>query len=76
MDNLSGQIIKGYELRERIGAGGFGAVYRAYQSDRWARSGDQDHLAGFCQPSGFHPPLRSRSADHRAVGTSAHRAAV
>src|SRR5215470_8598904 len=32
MENLSGQSIKGYELRERIGAGGFGAVYRATQS--------------------------------------------
>lgn len=32
MEPLSGSIIKGYELRERIGAGGFGAVYRAYQS--------------------------------------------
>jgi serine/threonine protein kinase len=31
MDHLSEQTIKGYELRERIGAGGFGAVYRAYQ---------------------------------------------
>jgi WD40 repeat protein/serine/threonine protein kinase len=31
MDNLSGQTIKGYELREQIGAGGFGAVYRADQ---------------------------------------------
>ncbi len=31
MDNLSRQTIKGYELRERIGAGGFGAVYRAFQ---------------------------------------------
>src|SRR5258708_39368981 len=31
MQNLTGQIIKGYELREAIGAGGFGAVYRAYQ---------------------------------------------
>ncbi|RPI99365.1 MAG: serine/threonine protein kinase [Chloroflexi bacterium] len=29
--DLSGQAIKGYELREMIGAGGFGAVYRAYQ---------------------------------------------
>jgi len=29
--NLSGQTIKGYELRELIGHGGFGAVYRAYQ---------------------------------------------
>lgn len=32
MENLSGQVIKGYELRDRIGAGGFGAVYKAYQS--------------------------------------------
>jgi serine/threonine protein kinase len=32
MEQLSGSIIKGYELRDRIGAGGFGAVYRAYQS--------------------------------------------
>jgi WD40 repeat protein/serine/threonine protein kinase len=31
MDNLSGQTIKGYELHDLIGAGGFGAVYRAYQ---------------------------------------------
>ncbi len=29
--NLSGQTIKGYELRQLIGHGGFGAVYRAYQ---------------------------------------------
>jgi serine/threonine protein kinase len=32
MQNISGQSIKGYELIERIGAGGFGAVYRAHQS--------------------------------------------
>ncbi|MCQ3929907.1 MAG: hypothetical protein DPW16_05575 [Chloroflexi bacterium] len=32
MDNLSGHTIKGYELQERIGQGGFGAVYRAYQT--------------------------------------------
>jgi WD40 repeat protein len=31
MENLVGQRIKGYELRETIGAGGFGAVYRAHQ---------------------------------------------
>jgi len=32
MENLTGQSLKGYELLERIGSGGFGAVYRAYQS--------------------------------------------
>ncbi|MEO7912831.1 MAG: serine/threonine protein kinase, partial [Roseiflexaceae bacterium] len=25
------QIVKGYELREQIGEGGYGVVYRAYQ---------------------------------------------
>ncbi len=32
MGNAISQIVKGYELRELIGEGGFGAVYRAYQS--------------------------------------------
>ena len=31
MDNLTGQVIKTYELKELIGEGGFGAVYRAHQ---------------------------------------------
>lgn len=31
MTNLSGQTIKGYKMRELIGLGGFGSVYRAYQ---------------------------------------------
>jgi serine/threonine-protein kinase len=31
IDDLSGQVVKGYELRELIGMGGFAAVYRAYQ---------------------------------------------
>jgi WD40 repeat protein/serine/threonine protein kinase len=29
--DLTGKTLKGYELTERIGAGGFGAVYKAYQ---------------------------------------------
>src|SRR5215213_315868 len=32
VDTVMPHNLKGYELRERIGAGGFGAVYRAYQS--------------------------------------------
>ena len=32
MKNISGQTIQGYELLDRIGAGGFGAVYKAFQS--------------------------------------------
>jgi serine/threonine protein kinase/formylglycine-generating enzyme required for sulfatase activity/energy-coupling factor transporter ATP-binding protein EcfA2 len=31
MNNLSNQTLRGYEIREQIGAGGFGSVYRAYQ---------------------------------------------
>src|SRR5215468_2276912 len=31
MDTYINREIKGYELREQVGAGGFGAVYRAYQ---------------------------------------------
>ncbi len=31
MDDLVQRTIRGYELREHIGAGGFGAIYRAYQ---------------------------------------------
>ena len=32
MDDLTGRLIKGYELHDLIGVGGFGAVYRAFQS--------------------------------------------
>ncbi|MBE2183495.1 MAG: protein kinase [Anaerolineae bacterium] len=32
MNRLDGVVLKGYEFRQQIGAGGFGAVYRAYQT--------------------------------------------
>lgn len=32
MDNLSGRIVKSYQITNQIDSGGFGAVYRAYQS--------------------------------------------
>lgn len=31
MVNLAGQVLKSYEIKERIGVGGFGAVFRAIQ---------------------------------------------
>lgn len=31
-EQLTGQTLKGYELLEKVGAGGFGAVYRAHQT--------------------------------------------
>ncbi|MDH3944315.1 MAG: serine/threonine protein kinase, partial [Anaerolineae bacterium] len=31
MDDLVGQIMRGYEIKERIGSGGYGVVYRASQ---------------------------------------------
>ncbi|MFN8371697.1 MAG: LpqB family beta-propeller domain-containing protein [Anaerolineae bacterium] len=31
MNDLSGQVLRGYELQQLIGEGGFGAVYRAFQ---------------------------------------------
>src|SRR5258708_38663443 len=32
MTDLTTQSIRGYELRDRLGAGGFGEVYRAFQA--------------------------------------------
>ena len=32
MENYSGTSVKGYQLGERIGVGGFGVVYKSYQS--------------------------------------------
>src|SRR5512147_1834444 len=31
VEDLSGQTVRGYELRDSLGAGGFGAVYKAFQ---------------------------------------------
>jgi serine/threonine protein kinase len=31
MSQINSQVVRGYELRDYIGKGGFGSVYRAYQ---------------------------------------------
>ncbi len=53
MEDLSGQMIKGYELRERIGAGGFGAVYKAYQSTVRREVAIKIILPGFANQPNF-----------------------
>ena len=57
MDDLSGQTIKGYELREQIGAGGFGAVYRAYQPVVGREVAIKVILPAVRQPARLHPPF-------------------
>ena len=32
MSNLTGKLIKGYQLNQELGGGGFGNVYRAHQT--------------------------------------------
>jgi WD40 repeat protein/serine/threonine protein kinase len=53
MENLSGTLIKGYELQERIGTGGFGAVYRAYQSTVGREVAVKVILPGFANQPNF-----------------------
>ena len=57
MNTMRQQNVKGYELRERIGAGGFGAVYRAFQSTVGREVAIKIILPGICQPARLHPPL-------------------
>src|SRR5215510_13164688 len=53
MDTLIGSDVKGYELRERIGAGGFGAVYKAYQSTVGREVAMKIILPGFANQPDF-----------------------
>ncbi len=69
MDNLSGQIIKGYELRERIGAGGFGAVYRAYQSTVGREVAIKIILPGFANHPDF---IRRFEAEAQIIARLEH----
>jgi serine/threonine protein kinase len=53
MENLTSTNIKGYELGERLGAGGFGAVYKAYQSTVGREVAVKIILAGFANRPEF-----------------------
>ena len=69
MENLAGQTIKGYELLERIGAGGFGAVYRAYQSTMGREVAVKIILPGYANQPDF---IRRFEAEARLVARLEH----
>ncbi len=69
MDNLSGTDLKGYELKERIGAGGFGAVYRAYQSTVGREVAIKIILPGFANQPNF---IRRFETEARLVARLEH----
>ncbi len=53
MERRIGNQIKGYELKERIGSGGFGAVYRAYQTTVGREVAMKIILPGFANQPDF-----------------------
>jgi serine/threonine-protein kinase len=53
MEDMSGQTIKGYVLRERIGSGGFGVVYRAQQTTVGREVAIKIILPGFANKPNF-----------------------
>ena len=57
MENLSGREVQGYDLLERIGVGGFAAVYRAYQSTV-GREVALKVILPTMPTAGLHSPLR------------------
>jgi serine/threonine protein kinase len=69
MENLAGRSIKGYELLERIGAGGFGAVYRAYQSTMGREVAVKIILPGYANQPEF---IRRFEAEARLVARLEH----
>ncbi len=69
MKNLAGQTIKGYELLERIGTGGFGAVYRAYQSTMGREVAVKIILPGYANQPDF---IRRFEAEAQLVARLEH----
>ena len=69
MEDLSGLTIKGYELSERIGAGGFGAVYTADQSTIGRRVAVKIILPGFANQPAF---IRRFESEARLIARLEH----
>ncbi|MFQ5923594.1 MAG: protein kinase, partial [Anaerolineales bacterium] len=69
MEDLRGQTIKGYKLQERIGAGGFGAVYRADQATVGREVAIKIILPGFTNHPDF---IRRFEAEAQMVARLEH----
>ncbi len=69
MQDISGKSIKGYDLLERIGAGGFGAVYRAHQSTVGREVAVKIILPGLANTPDF---IRRFEAEARLVARLEH----
>ncbi len=69
MEDLSGQIIKGYEIGEWIGAGGFGAVYKARQSTVGREVAIKIILSGYANQPDF---IRRFEAEAQLVARLEH----
>lgn len=69
MKNFAGHTIKGYELLERIGTGGFGAVYRAYQSTMGREVAVKIILPGYANQPNF---IRRFEAEAKLVARLEH----
>ncbi len=63
MEDLRGTVLKGYELKEQIGAGGFGAVYKTHQSTVGREVAIKIILPGFAnQPDLAYARQRNRES--------------
>ena len=64
-----GRSVRGYELREEIGRGDFGIVFRGYQPSVGGEAGDQDHPTRLVNQPSF---VRGFEAEARLVAQLEH----
>lgn len=70
------QAVKGYELREQIGEGGYGVVYRAYQSQVGRNVAIKIILPQYAKHPEFIRRFRVRGPAGRAPQAPLYRAAL